>query len=74
MFFSLSLFYCHSIDFQCIYGIIIISIKHFVDIKGNAQFVQKVTFEALMDIKQNHFRVGNIIKVATFERFLHLSY
>ena len=51
-----------------------ILIKHFVDIKGNVQFVQKVTFEALMDIKQNHFRVGNIIKVATFKSFLHLSY
>ena len=31
--------------------------------KGNAQFVQKVTFELLMDIKQNQY--GN---------WLHLSY
>ena len=23
--------------------------------KGNAQFVQKVTFEPLIDLKQNHF-------------------
>ena len=24
-------------------------------LKGNAQFVQKVTFEPLMDFKQNHY-------------------
>ena len=24
-------------------------------IKGNAQFVQKMTFEPLMDFKQNHY-------------------
>ena len=24
-------------------------------IKGNAQFIQKVTFEPLMDFKQNHY-------------------
>ena len=33
MFFSLLLTFYHSIVFQCIYVIIIISIKHFVDIK-----------------------------------------
>ena len=40
--------------------------------KGNAQFVQKVTFEPLMDFKQSH--VGNITKVAIFKSFLHLIY
>ena len=33
MFFSLLLTFYHLIDFQCIYEIIIISIKHFLDIK-----------------------------------------
>ena len=40
--------------------------------KGNAQFVQKVTFEPLMDFKQSHYdiiEVGNITKAATFKSF-----
>ena len=28
---------------------------YFFFIKGNAQFAQKVTFEPLMDFKQNHY-------------------
>ena len=28
---------------------------HVPYLKGNAQFVQKVTFERLMDFKQNHY-------------------
>ena len=49
----------------------------FSKLKGNAQFVQKATFELLMDFKQNHnciMEVGNITKAATSESFLHLSY
>ena len=30
--------------------------RHKDDLKGNAQFVQKVTFEPLMKFKLNHFR------------------
>ena len=30
-------------------------VAEFFLIKGNAQFVQKVTFEPLMDFKQNHY-------------------
>ena len=45
------------------------------NVKGNAQFVQKVTFEPLMDFKQNHYmKVRNITKASTFNSFLHLSY
>ena len=40
--------------------------------KRNVQFDQKVTFEPLMDFKQNHYR--NITKAATFKSFLHLIY
>ena len=43
-------------------------------IQGNAQFVQKVTFESLIDFKLNHFEVGNITKAATFISFFQLSY
>ena len=44
-------------------------------LKGNAQFVQKVTFEPLMGFKQNHYmEVGNITKASDFKIFLHLSY
>ena len=44
-------------------------------LKGNVQFVQKVTFEPLMDFKQNHYmEVENITKAATFNSSLHLSY
>ena len=42
-------------------------------IKGNAQFVQKVTFEPWISNK-TVMEVGNIIKAATFKSFLHLTY
>ena len=43
------------------------------DLKGNAQFVHKVTFEPLMDFKHNYFtEVGNITKAAASKSFLHL--
>ena len=46
-----------------------------LNIKGNAQFVQKVTFEPLMEFKLNHYmEVGNITKASTFKSFLHVSY
>ena len=45
-----------------------------IGFKGNAQFVQKVTFEPLMDLKQNHYEVGNISKAAIFKSFLQLNY
>ena len=38
----------------------------------STQFVQKVTFEPLMDLKQNHY--GNNTKAATFKSLLHLGY
>ena len=28
---------------------------HLIKLKGNAQFVQKVTFESLMNFKQKHY-------------------
>ena len=43
-------------------------------LKGNAQFVQKVTFEPLMDFKETIIEPENITKAATFNSFLHLSY
>ena len=43
-------------------------------IKGNAQFVQKATFEPLMDYKKTIMEVQNIAKAATFKSFLHLGY
>ena len=42
--------------------------------KGNVQFFQKVTFEPLVDFKQNHYGSWKITKAATFKCFLHLSY
>ena len=42
-------------------------------IKGNAQFVQKVTFEPWISNK-TVMEVGSIIKAATFKSFLHLTY
>ena len=42
-------------------------------VKGDAQFIEKVTFEPLINVKQNHIKVGNIAKAATFKSFLHLS-
>ena len=44
------------------------------DFKGNVQFAQKVTFEPLMDFKQQLLEVGNITKAANFKSFLHQSY
>ena len=35
-------------------------------LKGNAQFFQKVTFEPLMDFKQNHYGNRKYYKAATF--------
>ena len=43
-----------------------------VTFKGNSQFVQKVTFEPLMDFKS--VEVGNITKATIFKSFLHQSY
>ena len=50
--------------------------KVYAYFKGKAQFVQKVTFEPVMDFKQNHciMEVENITKAATFHSFFHLSY
>ena len=42
-------------------------------VKGNAQIAQKVTFEPLMDFKQNHYLSLNITKAASFKRFPHIS-
>ena len=40
---------------------------------GNAQFVQKVTFEPLISNK-TIMKVANITEAATFKYFLQLSY
>ena len=51
------------------------SLEAFYYFKGNAQFVQKVTFEPLLDFKQNHYRSWKYYKSCyTFTSFLHLSY
>ena len=43
--------------------------------KGNAQFVEKVTFEPLMDLEKRHFgSFGIITKAGSFKSFIHLSY
>ena len=42
-----------------------------IAIIGNAQFVQKVTFEPLMDSNKTIMEIGNIIKTATFNGYLH---
>ena len=57
---------------KCIWTLIL----SFTNIKGKAQFVQKVTFEPLMDIKQNHYsmEIENVTKAATFKSFLHPNY
>ena len=45
------------------------------NLKETRTFIKKVTFEPLMDFKQNHSgSVGNITKAATFKSFFHLSY
>ena len=64
--------------------------KSLETVKGNAQFVQKVTFEPSMDFKQNHYGCWKYYKSCYFEKlsspklqkkdivafkgFLHLSY
>ena len=35
-------------------------------LKGNAQFVQKVTFEPLMDFRQNHYESWKYYKSCCF--------
>ena len=40
-----------------------------VVLKGNAQFVQKVTFEPLIDFKQNHYGRWKYYKAAAFKKF-----
>ena len=48
-------------------------IKSFHNIKGNAQFLQKVTSEPLTDLKKKPLmEVGNITKADTCKSFLHL--
>ena len=46
--------------------------------RGNTQFVQKVTFEPLMDFKQNHHRSWKYyikkLLLSTLKSFLHKSY
>ena len=45
------------------------------NLKETRTFIKKVTFEPLMDFKQNHCgSVGNITKAATFKSFFHSSY
>ena len=43
-------------------------------LKGNAQFIQKVTFNLWWVSNKTIMEVGNITKAATFKSFLHLSY
>ena len=44
-------------DLKSINGMsIVIAQQKNVLLQGNAQFVQKVSFEPLMDFKQNHYR------------------
>ena len=42
-----------------------------ITIIGNAQFVQKVTFEPLMDSNKTIMEIGNVTKAATFKSFIH---
>ena len=50
-------------------------IYYHIVFKRNAQFVERVTFESLMNFKKKTItKVENIIKTATFKSFLHLSY
>ena len=37
-------------------------------IKGNAEFVQKVTFEPLIDLKQNHYQKWEKLGVVLAEK------
>ena len=43
-------------------------------IKGNTQFLEKVTFEPFMDFKQNHYRSRKYYKTAIFKSLIHLGY
>ena len=43
----------------------------FYIIKGNAQLLQIVSFESLMNFNKTIIEVGNITKAATFKSFLH---
>ena len=38
-------------------------------IKGNAQFIQKATFEPLTDYKQNHYGSWKYCRSCYFEKF-----
>ena len=52
------------------------NVRNFIinlQVKGNAQFFQKVTFEPLIDFKQN-MQIGNVTKAATFKSSLHQTY
>ena len=52
------------------------NVRNFIinlQVKGNAQFFQKVTFEPLIDFKQN-MQIGNVTKAATFKSSLHQPY
>ena len=60
--------YCEFIKRKCLKE----TIKR--NIKRNEQFVQKVTFQPLMDFKQTIIEVGNITKAATFKSFDPLNY
>ena len=45
-----------------------------INIKGNAQFVQTLTFEPLRISNKTTMELENITKATTFKSFLHLSY
>ena len=45
-----------------------------LELKENAQFVQKVTSESLMDVKQNHYGNWKCYKRCYFKSFLRQSY
>ena len=51
-----------------------LSKENICTIKRNEQFLQKVTFQPLMDFKQTIIEVGNITKAATFKSFDPLNY
>ena len=46
----------------------------FFFLKRNAQFVQKLAFEALMDLNKTIMEIRNVTKAATFKSFSQLSY
>ena len=52
------------------------NVRNFIinlQVKGNAQFVQKVTFEALIDFKQNHYANRKCYKSCYFQKFVSLK-